>query len=258
MNPIATATRSSGPVRPATGNDCLDALSADAFGLLRPHLSEVAVDEGHVFWDAEIYLTTLFPASGLVSITVRLASGEGIEVASVAKEGAAAQFTLEPLHTVTQASAFAGGTFFRIPSAQLLAAAQRNEEIARLAHFCRDWVFAQAQQLAACNAVHSAEQRLCRWLAQSCRRLGTPTLHATQDGIAAALGIRRTTVTLLAQTLQTKGLIQYRRGKMVVTELARLESMSCECCRALDGKYWPSSRLQDVKKRERERERESV
>src|SRR5689334_1989416 len=118
MNPIATATRSSGPVRPATGNDCLDALSADALGLLRPHLSEVAVDEGHVFWDAEIYLTTLFPASGLVSITVRLASGEGIEVASVAKEGAAAQFTLEPLHTVTQASAFAGGTFFRIPSAR--------------------------------------------------------------------------------------------------------------------------------------------
>jgi hypothetical protein len=116
MSPIATATRSSGPVRPGTGNDCLDPLSADAFALLRPHLSEVAVDEGHVFWDAEFYPTTLFPASGLVSITVRLASGEGIEVASIAKEGAAAQFTLEPLHTVTQACAFAGAEKCRSPT----------------------------------------------------------------------------------------------------------------------------------------------
>ena len=243
MSPLRVPARNNSSLSSAT-NGCLDTLSSGALALLRPHLTVVAVDDGFVFWDGNFYPNTLFPVSGLVSITVSLASGENIEVAAIGREGAAAQFTPDPAGGTTQGCAFAGGDFIRIPTAELFAAARANEEIARLVHFCRDWLLTQSQQVAACNAVHSAEQRLCRWLAQSCQRLGSQTFHATQDEIASGLGIRRTTVTLLAQALQEKGLIRYRRGKIVVADQALVEKVACECCIALGEKYWPSTRLQ--------------
>jgi len=243
MTRLTAPTRNDSSLRLAR-NGCLRSLSSGALALLRPHLTEVTVPDGFVFWDGDFYPNTLFPTSGLVSITVRLASGESIEVAAIGHEGAAAQFTPHPASSATQGCAFAGGDFIRIPTAELFAAARSNEEIAKLLHCCRDWLLTQSQQIAACNAVHSAEQRLCRWLSQSCQRLGSQSFHATQDGIASALGIRRTTVTLLAQALQEKGLIHYRRGKIAVVDSPTMEKMACECCTALGDKYWPSTRLQ--------------
>ena len=243
MSPLRVPARNNSSLSSAT-NGCLDTLSSGALALLRPHLTVVAVDDGFVFWDGNFYPNTLFPVSGLVSITVSFTSGESIEVAAIGREGAAAQFTPDPASGTTRGWAFVGGNFIRIPTAELFAAARANQEIARLVHFCRDWLLTQSQQMAACNAVHTAEQRLCRWLAQSCQRLGSQTFHATQDEIASGLGIRRTTVTLLAQALQEKGLIRYRRGKIVVADQALVEKAACECCVALSEKYWPSTRLQ--------------
>jgi hypothetical protein len=207
-------------------------------------MTELAAGEGFVFWDQEYYPNTLFPISGLISIGVRFSGGENIEVAAIGREGAASQFTAEPAHITTQASTFVGGDFIRIPTQQLLATAQVNVEIASLVQFCREWMLIQSQQIAACNAVHSAEQRLARWLVQSSERLRLQSFHATQDGIASALGIRRTTVTLLAQGLQDKGIIQYRRGKILVADPAQLAQLACECCATLGSKHWPSVRLQ--------------
>jgi CRP-like cAMP-binding protein len=106
-------------------------------------------------------------------------------------------------------------------------------------------MLAQSQQIAACNAVHSAEQRLCRWLVQSYERVADGKLHATQDSIGNALGIRRTTVTLLAQALQAQGLIQYRRGKITINDPERIEKTACECSKMLGRKHWPSTRLRE-------------
>jgi hypothetical protein len=242
MSKIESPARGAG-AKSANQNCCLAALSPAAFALLRPHLTEVTVQDGFVFWEGDDYPNTLFPVSGLVSIGVRFSGGENIEVASIGQEGAAAQSTSELAYSVGQGCAFIGGDFIRIPTQQLLAAASANSEVASLVEFCREWILTQSQQIAACNAVHSAEQRLARWLVQSCRRLGSQAFHATQDGIASALGIRRTTVTLLAQALQAKGMIQYRRGKIVVVDPAQLAESACECCSTLDSRHWPSTRL---------------
>jgi hypothetical protein len=61
--------------------------------------------------------------------------------------------------------------------------------------------------------------------------------------IASVLGIRRTTITLIAQALQEQGLIHYRRGRITVGDLAQLRARACECCAKLGSKYWPSTRL---------------
>jgi CRP-like cAMP-binding protein len=76
--------------------------------------------------------------------------------------------------------------------------------------------WAETQQIAACNAMHGASARLCRWLLQSADRIGSDEVPLTQEFLAQMLGARRTTVTLLAQRMQAKGLIRYRRGRIVI------------------------------------------
>src|SRR5439155_1132938 len=73
-------------------------------------------------------------------------------------------------------------------------------------------LWAEAQQIVACNAVHDAASRLCRWLLQSADRTDSETIPLTQEFLAQMLGVRRTTVSLLAQVLQKQGLIKYSRG----------------------------------------------
>src|SRR5262249_14453771 len=92
---------------------------------------------------------------------------------------------------------------------------------------------AEAQQTAACNAVHDASSRLCRWLLHTADRIDSDSLPLTQEFLAQMLGVRRTTLTLLAQVLQAKGLIKYSRGKIAIRDRNGLEKSSCECYRVL-------------------------
>ncbi len=69
------------------------------------------------------------------------------------------------------------------------------------------------------------------------------TLHVTQQALASLLGIRRTTMTLIAGELHAQGLIDYSRGKLRVVDLVKLEAAACECCRALGQAHWPAVRL---------------
>ena len=73
-------------------------------------------------------------------------------------------------------------------------------------------LWAEAQQISACNAIHDASSRLCRWLLQCTDRVQGTELALTQDFLAQMLGVRRTTVTMLAQELQKKGAIRYVRN----------------------------------------------
>jgi CRP-like cAMP-binding protein len=90
-------------------------------------------------------------------------------------------------------------------------------------------LLAETQQIAACNAVHPAEGRLCRWLLQTRDRIESDDLPLTQEFLSQMLGVRRTTVTLAAKTLQAAGLIDYRRGKIKILDGPGLEAVVCEC-----------------------------
>jgi Crp-like helix-turn-helix domain len=92
-----------------------------------------------------------------------------------------------------------------------------------------DLLFAQVQQSVACNALHSLEARLCRWLLQAHDCVDGDAIPLTQDFLAQMLGVRRTTVTFAARLLQSTGVIRYRRGLIQVVDRAALKDMSCEC-----------------------------
>jgi CRP-like cAMP-binding protein len=84
-------------------------------------------------------------------------------------------------------------------------------------------------QSTACNAVHSVEQRLSRWLLLAHDRVGKDDFPLTQEFAAMMLGTSRPTVTVVAGTLQKAGLITYHRGHLTIVNRQKLEAASCEC-----------------------------
>ena len=243
VRPTPVATNTSGRLRHKNG--ALSALSWRAFAILEPHLRQRDFEEGSVLWDAgEEVDRVYFPWSGIISIVLPVKDGSGIEVASVGREGAAViGYGWEPLQSVTQGICQVSGTFSYMSALQFATAARQSDEVGCAAAACCNWLLLQSQQMAACNAIHTADARFCRWLLQSSERTDSNMIPSTQEAVARALGIRRTTVTLIAQGLQIQGIISYRRGKIVVRDLERLRSAACDCCAALGRHNWPSDRL---------------
>jgi CRP-like cAMP-binding protein len=89
------------------------------------------------------------------------------------------------------------------------------------------------EQIAACNKLHQAEERLARWLLMAHDRAGNDTMTMTQEFLADMLGTRRTTVTLVAGSLQRRGLIDYKRAKITILDREGLEEASCDCYKVI-------------------------
>jgi Mn-dependent DtxR family transcriptional regulator len=89
--------------------------------------------------------------------------------------------------------------------------------------------FGFVAQSTACNAVHSVEQRLARWLLMADHRMDRQEFPLTQEFAAMMLGTTRPTVTVVADELQKAGLIRYHRGHVTIVDGERLERASCEC-----------------------------
>jgi CRP-like cAMP-binding protein len=81
----------------------------------------------------------------------------------------------------------------------------------------------------ACNALHTADERCARWLLMAHDRVGTDTFQLSHEFLAMMLGVRRPTATVVAGTLQSAGLIRYRRGRMEILNRQGLEDAACEC-----------------------------
>jgi CRP-like cAMP-binding protein len=111
--------------------------------------------------------------------------------------------------------------------------ADRSEKFRRILVRHEHLQLAQSQQSAACNAAHTLQARLSRWLLR-CRDLtGSDELELTQEFVAEMLGVRRTSVSIVANTLQRAGFIRYRRGHIRVLDVTGLEESSCECYEAV-------------------------
>ena len=88
-------------------------------------------------------------------------------------------------------------------------------------------------QSAACNAKHSVDQRLARWLLLCADRAHSNTVRLSQEFLAEMLGVGRPTVTTAAGVLKEQGIIEYSRGVIHIRDAARLGNRSCECYRLI-------------------------
>jgi CRP-like cAMP-binding protein len=220
-------------------NQFLRALSPALFDKLKPRLRTSEHAAGEVLFRAgDTIANVYFWQAGAVSLVLELAGGEMIESAMIGREsivgGGAALDASDAIHkAIVQvaggSSALDAGTARQIAreSEEFRTAIVRHEKV----------VTAQAQQSAACNAAHNLEERLARWLLRVRDATGSDSFVLTQEFIAEMLGVRRTSVSIVANQLQQAGLISYRRGHITIKNLAALQDAACECYGTVKAHY---------------------
>jgi hypothetical protein len=134
-----------------------------------------------------------------------------------------------PRVSLTRAIVQIAGKFSVISAPRFELASRHTAALGELIFGYIERLWTEAQQNAACNAIHDGSSRLCRWLLQCADRIGSEQLLLTQEFLAEMLGVRRTTVTLLAQELQRSGVLRYTRGRITILDRAALEARACEC-----------------------------
>jgi len=215
-----------------SGNRLLAALRPSDLAQLVPFLSPTTLVIGTTVFDAgDDVNTTILPCySTMVSLLVVTRDGEEIEVASIGREGAIGGIVsagFKPAYG--RAVVRIPGAAISIPTARLEEAKNRSPVLADLFSRYADVLLAQMMQSAACNALHSIDQRMCRWLLSTHDRANEPTIRLTQETLADMLGVQRTTVTAVAKALQDEGLIRTGRGRIEILDRGRLERRACEC-----------------------------
>uniref|UniRef100_B0T045 Putative transcriptional regulator, Crp/Fnr family n=1 Tax=Caulobacter sp. (strain K31) TaxID=366602 RepID=B0T045_CAUSK len=215
-----------------TGNRLLAALHPSDLARLAPYMSSVTLAAGDTLIEAgEDVVTTILPCySTMVSLLVVTRDGDEIEVASIGREGAIGGIVsagFKPAYG--RAVVRIPGQAISIPTARLEEAKNRSPVLADLFARYADVLLAQMMQSSACNALHSIDQRMCRWLLSTHDRANDATIRLTQETLADMLGVQRTTVTAVAKALQDEGLIRNGRGRIEILDRARLERRACEC-----------------------------
>ena len=171
-----------------------------------------------------------FITSGMASIVGSTSNGETAEVGIVGYEGlVGATHLLGPAVAPTECFIQLPGSALKIPFPKLLQLFKSSEEIReRILEFVQEQTLSLSQ-LATCNRLHNAEERLARWLLMVDDSIQSDKIDLTQEFLAQMLGAQRTTVTMVAGTLQRAGLIEYKRGTVHVVNRRELEAAACDC-----------------------------
>jgi CRP-like cAMP-binding protein len=218
-----------------TPNYLLASLPPEALSLLE--LDPIVLEQGTLLLEAKRPIDQIyFPETGMISLLVTTDEGDMVETGIIGREGAfGIQRGFGRRQSTTRATVQIGGRFLSIPASNLEAATAASATIRDLIIRYTEVLWAQAQQTAACNAVHDAPARLCRWLLQSANAIGSDKLALTQVFIAQMLGVRRTTVTGMAQHLKTTGGIKYSRAKISILDRSILEATACSCYKTIQN-----------------------
>jgi CRP-like cAMP-binding protein len=213
------------------GNRLLASLAPDELAALQPHLRKVEFKRGTVLHLPRAPIERVyFPVSGMVSLLVVMRSGEMIETAVIGREGiVGGSIVNSAAEAYGQAIVQISGAAAEISSTVFLQACRERTQLRSLVHRFQGLILLQAQQSAACHALHDVEARLCRWMLQAQDTVESPVIELTQEFLAHMLGVQRTSVTLSAHALQQAGLIEYSRGRITIRDRAALEDCACEC-----------------------------
>jgi CRP-like cAMP-binding protein len=176
-----------------------------------------------------------FPAAGLGSVVVAMKDGLNIEVAMIGAEGTTGVLALpSPVPGSVEIR-----THVADPGMQSMRTEQFRQEMSHGGAFAaaveryQQAFLHLTLQTCACYGLHGVDERCCRWLLMTHDRIGTNVLPITQDAIAAALGVRRPTITITINALRRAGLVGQGHGKIVILNRAGLEMAACECYEAI-------------------------
>jgi CRP-like cAMP-binding protein len=212
-------------------NQLLDALEPASRARIAAHLEPIKLKLGAIVCEAGGLLKhAYFPQGAVLSLLTVLENGSAIETANIGREGAFGLFAaMYSRVSFNRCLVQLEGGMVRCPIELLQSEFNRSEHVRDLFVSYSETLLSQVQQTVACNAMHTTEERMCRWLLMMHDRAEGEALPYTHEFLSHMLGANRKSVTLAAQSLQTAGLISYYRGKIQVLDRPGLEQASCEC-----------------------------
>ncbi|MGY4371894.1 CRP-like cAMP-binding protein [Bradyrhizobium sp. LB1.3] len=218
------------------GNRLLAALPPADFALLAPHLRKVPLQHDAVLVGSGDRIEHLyFPCSGAIALIMELPNGQTAATAVIGNDGAVGLMTaLGPVRSPLTAVVRVAGTALQISPARFHAMLERSPAVASAVQIVTRALMTQFLHVAACNALHSVEARLARWLLHIHDRTdGGDVLPLTQETLSELLGVRRTTVTHVVSALRTSSAIKSNRRGQLEIDRQRLEVVACECYKVM-------------------------
>lgn len=225
--------------RVKTGNLILDQLGDEELSRLEPGMNRYALtDMETLFGPDEPSSWAYFPSSGVISFLRGFRDGAQIEVGVVGREGMAGLHGflgtgLEPMRAVVQHR----GVAYRVERGLLENEFRRVGELHRLLLHFTYMLLSQISLTAACNQLHTVDQRLARWLLAMSDRAGTAELELSHEFLAHMLGTTRARVTEGIGRFRNRNGVRNGRGRIVIENRAVLEQAACECYDELRGSY---------------------
>jgi len=212
-------------------NRLLAALRPGDYALLEPHLQIVPIAEGEfLHLPGEDIEQVYFLHRGIVALMAISEDGDAVATASVGSEGAIGTIAGTGfVRAFTRAMVQSAGVASRIAVSHFRRAVRKSEAINDLLTRYHMALMCQVQQTSLCNSVHDATSRLSRLLLVLSEQGKDDTISFSQERLADMLGLRRSSVTVVAQALQSRHLIRYRRGRIEIVNRKGLNSSACEC-----------------------------
>ena len=221
-------------VETLTRNRLLAIVPHDELLRLAPEFELVSLQlKDDIYHENEPIEHVYFPVSGVLSLVSRMEDGRAIEVATIGNEGMVGlpvflQATLTSAH---RAFSQIPGQSLRMPAQRFgdVIAGSHNGGLHRAMHRYTQALMSMIARAVGCNALHSIEQRACRWLLTTHDRTDGDEFVLTQEFLGQMLGVTRASVNEVARQLQQAGAIDYTRGRITVLNRGELEARSCEC-----------------------------
>ncbi|HEV2704685.1 MAG TPA: Crp/Fnr family transcriptional regulator [Pyrinomonadaceae bacterium] len=222
-----------------TRNQILARLPDEERERLRPYFEIVSLSHGdHVIVPDVPIRDVHFPLNCLLSLVTLMSDGACVESGIIGREG------MSGIPVILDATQTTMPTFTQIPGEAVRIKAEifkaeyvRRGALHMLMNRYMHTVVVIGSQTAACNALHQAEARFCRWLLMSADGIGSEELNITHEFLGVMLGVRRATVSEIAAKFQSEGIIAYKRGRLQILSRERLERSVCECYAKTRAEY---------------------
>jgi hypothetical protein len=222
-------------------NNLLRRMNAADFALIAPHLAEVDAIAGDVLYGPGDNVEIVhFPCGpSLVSYLVANEDGRDVETILIGREGAVGGIVSQGyLPAYTRIMVKFTGPFVRLSIGKLDAAKSKSATLSNIFARYADCMLAQIFQSTACNAIHSIEQRTAKWILSAMERTdGDDVVPLTHEQLATLLGVGRSYTSRVIQIFKAEGILETRRGSIVVRNPDTLKNRSCLCNEAVKSHF---------------------
>jgi Crp-like helix-turn-helix domain len=217
-------------------NNLLHSLNAKDFDLIAPYLEAITVAANVTLYgpgdDTDIMYFPCGPS--LVSYLISNEDGRDVEILLVGREGAVGGIVGQAhLRAYSFIVVRFGGLFVRLHISKMKSLKVKSSTMCNVFARYVECLLAQILQSAACNAMHSIEQRTAKWIISAMERNREDLVPLTHAQLAALLGVGRSYTSRVIQALKAEGLLETRRGSIRVRDRGALEARACLCNNAV-------------------------